>query len=392
MDKFTPLHQLIQQRKQASLYRQPRTITSPQAPVRTLKDGKTLLSFCSNDYLGLANHPEVISSFQQAAGRWGVGSGAAHLVNGHTAAHQALEEALAAFTGRERALLFSTGYMANTGVISALLQPGDHIFEDRLNHASLLDGATLSGARLLRFAHNKTTHLQQRLASAIRDGDTAGCRLIAVDGVFSMDGDLAPVRELARIARDANAWLMVDDAHGFGVLGQRGAGVLEQEAITPEEAPILVGTLGKALGTSGAFVAGPQVLIDYLVQTSRPWIYTTAQPAAIAAATLTSLQLLEREAWRRERLQQLIGYFRRGAAQLGLPLMDSATAIQPLWVGDSARALHISQQLEQAGILVPAIRPPTVPPRTARLRITLSAAHEETQIDQLLDILIKYHA
>ena len=345
--------------------------------------GEELLCFCSNDYLGLANHPQLIESLRQAAAVWGVGSGASHLLTGHSRAHEELEEALAAFTGRDRALLFSSGYMANLGVLTTLLEKGDQIFEDRLNHASLLDGGLLSGARLQRFAHGDIDDLQQRL----QRGRSAAVRLLASDGVFSMDGDSAALPELAAVAARHTAWLMVDDAHGFGVLGARGAGSLEAAGLTQREVPVLMATFGKALGTAGAFVAGSEALIESLLQFARSYIYTTALPPALALATSRALQLLQEESWRREQLMQLVARFRRAARQLSLPLLDSDSAIQPLLVGDSARALQWSHGLRQRGILVGAIRPPTVPAGTARLRITLSAAHTEAQLEQLLDAL-----
>lgn len=380
MNKYMRLRQLLVERKAQHLYRRPRITESPQQPVMQV-NGKTMLTFCSNDYLGLANHPTVIQAFQQAANQYGVGSGAAHLVNGHSCLHQQLEEALAEFTKRERALLFSTGYMANLGLTNALAERHDTVYQDRLNHASLLDAALLSGAKLVRYAHNDTEQLSQRLAK-----QPSGQKLIVTDGVFSMDGDTAPVQALAALAHAHDAWLIVDDAHGFGVLGSTGAGLLEADNLNQEDA-ILMGTLGKALGTAGAFVAGSADLIEFLIQTARPYIYTTAQPPALAAATLASLKIVQTETWRREHLQHLIQVFRVGAAQLGLNLMPSQTAIQPILVGENAKALAISQQLEQQGILITAIRPPTVPINTARLRITLSAAHTEQQVELLLDKL-----
>ena len=339
-----------------------------------------MLAFCGNDYLGLANHPELVAALKRGADRWGVGSGAAHLVNGHSAAHHALEEELAEFTGRPRALLFSTGYMANLGVITALAGRGDRVFEDRLNHASLLDGALLARASLRRYAHADAAGLA-RLAGADRPG------LIATDGVFSMDGDLAPLPALARVARRSGSWLLVDDAHGLGVLGREGRGSLDHFGLGLEQVPILMGTLGKAFGTFGAFVAGADDLIETLIQRARSYIYTTATPPALAEATRASLALARREEWRREHLRALIDRLRTGAAQLGLPLADSPTPIQPLMAGSTARALAWSRALESAGILVTAIRPPTVPEGTARLRITVSASHTEGDLDRLLDSL-----
>lgn len=382
--KFSKLRAELESRHNRHLYRRPRVADSPQQPHRHI-DGKALLTFCSNDYLGLANHPAVIRAFQQAANTYGVGSGAAHLVNGHSRPHQQLEEALAAFTGRERALLFSTGYMANLGVVNALLTGrNDVVYADRLNHASLVDAGLLSGAKLIRYPHNDTTSLGKRL---LAQADNASTQLILTDGVFSMDGDVAPLSKLATMAQHHDAWLMVDDAHGFGVLGNTGAGLVEAQGLTPTDVPILMATLGKALGTAGAFIAGSHDLIEYLIQTARTFIYTTAQPPAIAAATLASLQLAQTESWRREHLQALIQQFRQGAAQLGLPLMASDTAIQPLLVGSSETALTLSHQLEERGLLVTAIRPPTVPADTARLRVTLSAAHTATDVEQLLTAL-----
>jgi 8-amino-7-oxononanoate synthase len=371
----------LAERRAQRLYRTRRVVGSAPGP-QLIVDGRRCLAFCSNDYLGLANHPEVVDAFQRAAADYGVGSSASHLVCGHTALHHQLEEALAEFTGRPRALLFSTGYMANLGVATALLGKTDFIFEDKLNHASLLDGGLLSGARFQRFLHNDLASLEQRLARA---GE--GRRLIAVDGVFSMDGDCAPLPELAAVAARHDAWLMVDDAHGFGVLGARGGGCAEHFDLDSTQLPILMGTLGKAIGTFGAFVAGSEALIETLVQFARPYIYTTALPPAVAAATLQSLALVAREGWRREHLRDLVERFRRGAAQLGLQLCPSATAIQPLIIGDAGAALRWSEQLAERGILVGAIRPPTVPANSSRLRITLSAAHTAEQVDLLLEAL-----
>lgn len=365
-------------RRAEDLYRLRPLLDSPQGP-EVVVDGQRLLAFCSNDYLGLASHPEVIRALREGAERWGVGGGASHLVIGHSAPHHQLEEALAAFTRRPRALLFSTGYMANLAVVTALIGRGDTVLQDRLNHASLLDAGLLSGARFSRYLHNDTASLAARLDKA--EGDT----LVISDGVFSMDGDLADLPGLSAAARARGAWLMVDDAHGFGVLGAGGGGCVEHFALGLEEVPVLVGTLGKAFGTAGAFVAGSEELIETLIQFARPYIYTTSQPPAVACATLKSLQLLRDEGWRRQHLRNLIVRFRRGAQELGLTLMDSPTPIQPLLVGDSGRAMRLSARLRERGLLVGAIRPPTVPAGTARLRITLTAAHDEAQVDRLLD-------
>lgn len=371
---------VLEQRREEGLYRHRLTLESSQGPIVSV-NGRQYLNFCSNDYLGLAAHPRIVERFRSAAIQYGVGSGASHLVCGHSAPHHQLEEALAEFTGRARALLFSSGYMANAGILSSLLQRGDSVFEDRLNHASLLDGGLHSGARFQRFPHNDVSALKAKLASA------QGPKMVVVDGVFSMDGDTAPLAALADACGEHDAWLMVDDAHGFGVLGERGVGSTEAAGLEVSSVPVLMATLGKALGTAGAFVAGSEVLIEGLIQQSRNYIYTTALPPAVAAASLEALSLLREEPWRREHLAQLIVRFRVGAEQLGLPLMISASAIQPLLVGDAARAVDLSKRLSEAGFLIGAIRPPTVPAGTSRLRITLSAAHSEEQVDQLLEQL-----
>ena len=372
----------LQSLNQQSLYRQRRVVESPQSVLMQL-DGRQVVNFCSNDYLGLANHPEVIAAFKRGVDQYGVGSGSAHLICGHSHAHHALEEALAAFTGRERALLFSTGYMANLGVISALVGRGDSVLEDRLNHASLLDGGLLSGARFQRYQHNQLDDLQARLATS------KGKALIVSDGVFSMDGDLALLPDLADLAKQHDAGLLIDDAHGFGVLGVNGGGVVEHFGLSQQQVPILMGTLGKAFGTFGAFIAGSDALIEYLIQKARTYVFTTAMPAAVAEATRVSLRLLQQEAWRRQHLQALISRFRAGAEQQGLQLIDSATAIQPIILGDSESALLASQRLLAQGFWVSAIRPPTVPAGTARLRITFSSLHTEQQVDALLEALPK---
>ncbi|HYQ39137.1 MAG TPA: 8-amino-7-oxononanoate synthase [Pseudomonas sp.] len=367
-------------RRADNLFRQRPLLESPQGP-EVVVDGQRLLAFCSNDYLGLANHPEVIAALQAGAAKWGVGGGASHLVVGHSQPHHALEEALAEFTGRPRALLFSTGYMANLAAVTALVGQGDSVLEDRLNHASLLDAGLLSGARFARYLHNDADSLAKRLDKA--EGNT----LVVTDGVFSMDGDLAELPALCAAARAKGAWLMVDDAHGFGPLGATGGGIVEHFGLGLDDVPVLVGTLGKAFGTAGAFVAGSAELIETLIQFARPYIYTTSQPPALACATLKSLELLRSEGWRREHLNALIARFRAGAAELGLTLMDSPTPIQPLLIGDSARAVEFSRLLRERGLMVGAIRPPTVPAGTARLRVTLSAAHTVEQVDRLLAAL-----
>ncbi|MEZ5569001.1 MAG: 8-amino-7-oxononanoate synthase [Halioglobus sp.] len=382
----------LRARDASGLLRRRLTLESAQGPVVRVA-GRDYLNFCSNDYLGLAAHPRVVERLRAAALEYGVGSGASHLVCGHSAPHHALEEALADFTGRPRALLYSSGYMANTGVLTALLQRGDRVFEDRLNHASLLDGGLFSGARFARFPHNDTQALARKLAAVARGaaGATGGAgepaTLVVVDGVFSMDGDTAPLGALSRLCQEHAAWLMVDDAHGFGVLGERGAGSTEETGLGVQEVPILMATLGKALGTAGAFVAGSELLVEGLLQQSRNYIYTTALPPPVAAASLEALALLQAEPWRRQRLGDLVARFRAGAAQLELPLLASRSAIQPLLVGDASRAVALSERLAERGCLISAIRPPTVPEGTSRLRITLSAAHSEAQVDTLLSLL-----
>ncbi|BBP80909.1 8-amino-7-oxononanoate synthase [Pseudomonas sp. Pc102] len=370
----------LAERRAADLHRQRPLLESPQGPY-VVVDGRAMLAFCSNDYLGLANHPEVIAALRAGAERWGAGGGASHLVIGHSGPHHELELALAEFTGRPRALLFSTGYMANLGAVTALVGKGGSVLEDRLNHASLLDAGLLSGARFSRYLHNDVASLAARLEKA--EGDT----LVVTDGVFSMDGDLADLPALCAKAREQGAWVMVDDAHGFGPLGATGGGIVEHFGLGLEDVPVLVGTLGKAFGTAGAFVAGSEELIETLIQFARPYIYTTSQPPAVACATLKSLELLQKESWRREHLNRLIQRFREGAAEIGLSLMDSPTPIQPILVGDSARALRLAALLRERGILVGAIRPPTVPAGSARLRVTFSASHSEAQLELLLQAL-----
>lgn len=369
------------ERAQAQLQRRLRVIERAEGPY-VESSGRRLLAFCTNDYLGLAQDPRLAAALKEAAGASGVGSGSAHLICGHRREHAALEEALAEWTGRERALLFSTGYMANLGVMQALLQRGELCVQDKLNHACLLDGAQLAGAVLKRYPHGDMDAARRQLHSHPED-----CALLATDGVFSMDGDIAPLRELAALCTQEGATLMVDDAHGLGVLGAAGAGSVAEADLSEREVPVLMATLGKALGCSGAFVAGPAALIDGLVQFARTFVYTTAMPPALAAAAHCAVAIARSESWRRDKLDALIQRFRRGAAQLGLPLMPSRTPIQPLLLGDAQRALDTARALEARGLLAVAIRPPTVPHGQARLRITLSAAHEETHVDQLLEAL-----
>jgi 8-amino-7-oxononanoate synthase len=323
-----------------------------------------------------------VRAFQQAASTYGVGSRASHLVTGHGPEHEALESELAAFTGREKALVFSTGYMANMGVIGALADQTATIVSDKLNHASLIDGCRLTRAHSLRYRHGDAGHAREHLEGL---DESIESRLLVTDGVFSMDGDLAPLPDLTRAAREAGAWLIVDDAHGLGVVGNAGRGVCEHFGVSAEDVPVLVGTFGKAFGTFGAFVAGDADLIELLIQKSRPYIYTTALPPAVAAATRAALRVSQRESWRREKVLALAQRFRHGLAEV-FPESRPGTAIQPVIVGEASRALAISRVLEEKGFLVTAIRPPTVPAGTARLRVTLSAAHEERQVDALVAV------
>ncbi len=349
-------------------------------------NGHSYLNFCSNDYLGLAAHPALRDGLLDSARQYGVGAGAAHLVNGHQRAHHALEQQLANYTRRPRSLLFSTGYMANGGTLSALLNHRDAVFMDKLNHASLIDGALLSRAKLQRYRHTDPNHLEELLRRS-----SARHKIIATDGVFSMDGDIADLPALAELARRYEAWLMVDDAHGLGVIGKNGGGCVEHFALDVDAVPILMGTLGKAFGSFGAFVAGSDALIEYLIQFARSYIYTTALPPAIAAATSAALRIAESEAWRRQHLRDLITLFRAEASQQGWTLMPSATPIQPILLGDSEAALQLSQSLFTQGILVTAIRPPTVPKGSARLRVTLSAAHTADDVARLCEALGRCH-
>lgn len=370
----------LAEREAAGLYRRRRVVDGAGPRMRV--DGRELIAFCSNDYLGLAAHPEIAAACVDAVRQYGVGAGAAHLVSGHHALHDELERALAAFTGRARALVFSTGYMANLGIGTALAGRGALVVEDRLNHASLLDASRAGGARVVRYAHGDARAAAAKLVAA-----DARRRFVFTDGVFSMDGDVAPLAELAAACRAHDATLVVDDAHGLGVLGATGRGSLEHCALDAADVPVLMGTLGKAFGVFGAFVAGPDEVIETLVQRARTYIYTTALPPALAAAALTALRVSDFESWRRARVLELVARFRAGAAARGIPLQDSQTPIQPVPVGSAAAALVRARHLESRGFLVTPIRPPTVPDGTARLRVTLSAAHDESEVDALLDAL-----
>ena len=379
------MHELIEQRLaqqlDSPLARRRVVLQSPQGASISI-NGKKYLSFAANDYLGLANDPRVVSALQQGAQRWGVGSGSADLVTGHSQPHHDLEQALAAATGRERALLFSSGFQANLAVISTFATAGDTVLQDRLNHASLLDGCRLAGARLRRYLHADTGSLQRLLEK------TPGNGMAVTDAVFSMDGTIAPLAEICNLmGQHPRMLLMVDDAHGFGVLGEQGAGTLCALGIDAHKVPLLMCTLGKALGTSGAFVAGSNAMIESLLQFARPYIYSTSSSPAMACATMASLQIMQQEQWRRDHLQELIRIFREGVSALDLQLVPSGTPIQPVIVGDSEQALRLSERLREHGIWVTAIRPPTVARGTARLRFTLSAAHSQAGVRQLVRAL-----
>jgi 8-amino-7-oxononanoate synthase len=359
-----------------------RLLASPQR-ARVTVDGRDYVAFCSNDYLGLAADPRLAAAAREGIDRYGVGGGASHLILGHGTAHHELEEALAQFVRLPRALLFSTGYMANMGVVSALTGRGDAVFADKLNHASLNDAALVSRAAFKRYAHNDLDALARLLATT-----TARRRLVVTDAVFSMDGDIAPVAALLELCERHDAYLFIDDAHGFGVLGEAGRGTLEHFGITSDRI-IYMATLGKAAGVAGAFVAGDETLIETLIQNARTYIYTTATPPLLAHALLASLQIIAQEEWRRERLRALIAQLRAGLTASRWQLMPSETPIQPLLAGGNDAALALSARLAATGLLVPAIRPPTVPQGTARLRISLSADHEAADVARLIAALVQ---
>jgi 8-amino-7-oxononanoate synthase len=358
------------------LKRRRRLLESPQG-ARVTVDGREYVAFCSNDYLGLAAHPQLIEAAREGAARHGVGAGASHLISGHSTAHRDLEHRLAAFVGLPRALLFSAGYLANIGVVTALVGRGDGVFADRLNHASLNDAALLSRAEFKRYPHLDLEALERLLCAS-----RARRKLIATDAVFSMDGDIAPVPALVSLAERYDAWLLLDDAHGFGVLGPHGQGTLAHYDAGSKRV-IYMATLGKAAGVFGAFVAGAAVAIETLVQRARSYIYTTATPPLLSVALAKSLDLIRDEGWRRQRLQQLIALLRQRLKPGRWRLAPSLTAIQPLVIGDNDEAMAVAERLARDGLLVPAIRPPTVPQGTARLRISLSAAHAPDDVERL---------
>lgn len=406
---YTELQRELDGRAALGLLRRRQVLRGPQSPHIVIGE-KSYLAFCSNDYLGLANHPQLIAALQQGAAQYGAGAGAAHLVSGHSAAHHQLEQTLAEFVRKPAALLFSTGYMANLGAVQALVGKDDTVFADKLNHASLNDAMLLSRATVKRYRHNDMAQLAQLLEHA-----RSGRKLIITDAVFSMDGDLAPLPELLALCERHDAWLLADDAHGFGVLGKQGRGSLfnfksplpplfqrGEDANACVDTPplqkggggdlisrriIYMATLGKAAGVSGAFVAAEQVVIDTLVNHARSYIYTTATPPALSSALLESLKLIEQGDALREHLHGLVTQLRNGLAGLRWQLMPSDTAIQPLLIGDNQAALALSEVLRERGIWVTAIRPPTVPQGTARLRITLSAAHSAEDVARLVEAL-----
>jgi 8-amino-7-oxononanoate synthase len=389
---FSNLLEELESRAAQGLERRRRVLEGAQG-VRVMVDGKPYLSFCSNDYLGLAGHPQLIAAWQQGAQQYGVGAGASHLVSGHSSAHHMLEQVLASFVGKPAALLFSSGYLANLGAVQGLVGRGDTVFADKLNHASLNDAMLLSRARVKRYRHNDMPHLAKLLQEA---DDTsshrgpharqAGRKLVITDAVFSMDGDIALLPEMLALCERHDAWLLVDDAHGFGVLGEQGRGSLAHFNLDSPRI-IYMATLGKAAGVSGAFVAAEPVVVETLVQQARSYIYTTASPPALAVALLASIGLVREEEWRRVQLQRLIAQLRAGLRGLPWVLQQSDTPVQPLLVGDNGAAVALSEGLRTHGIRVPAIRPPTVPQGTARLRISLSAAHSAADVEQLITAL-----
>lgn len=363
-----------------ALRRRRRVVDSPCAP-ELVVDGRQVLAFCSNDYLGLANDPALVAAAQEGARRYGVGSGASPLINGHMTPHALLEQRLAAFAGFERALLFSTGYLANLGVVPALVGRGDAIFSDRLNHASLIDAARLARAELNVYPHCDLSALGAALAAS-----RARRKLVITDAVFSMDGDLAPLAEILALAEHHGAWLLIDDAHGFGLLGPQGRGAAAHFGLASPRL-LVMGTLGKAAGAAGAFVAGAESTVEWVLQKARTYIFSTAEPPLIAHTLLTSLDLIEQGDARRVHLAARIAQLRGSLKLRRWRLLPSQTAIQPLVIGDNAETMAVANQLFERGLWVPGIRPPTVPAGTARLRITLSAAHSETQVARLAEAL-----
>ncbi len=368
--------------KRKSLFRNRKTIESAQAS-RVVLNGKTFINFCSNDYLGFANHPKIVKAFKRGADKYGVGSGASSLVCGRSKAHLELEEEVAKITGRDKAILFSSGYLANLAIVGSFAQTRkDCVFQDKLNHASMLDASQISRSKLVRYPHLDVSRLGEALSS-----ERTNTKLVLTDSIFSMDGDIAPLREIAELSARHEAMLVVDEAHGFGVFGEHGSGVLRDLNLDQRDAPLMMATFGKALGCAGAFVAGAENNIELMIQKARTYIYSTALAPAVAVAANEGLRLLVSESWRQEHLFALIKRFREGARLTGLPIMDSISHIQPLITGSADKATKLSETLLKQGLLISAIRPPTVPKNSSRLRITLSADHSEEDVDLLLDVL-----
>ncbi|MDG1249560.1 MAG: 8-amino-7-oxononanoate synthase [Gammaproteobacteria bacterium] len=382
--KLEEIHAQLKQLDESQSLRTRRTLNGPQGVQVTLDDSD-YLSFCSNDYLGLANDPRVVTAAVDALQQHGVGSGASQMISGYSTQHASFEKELAYFLGVERVLLFSSGYLANLGVVSALSSRHSAVFSDRLNHASLIDAAKLSDAKHQRYHHRDHQGLERLLQKT-----DATNKLILSDGVFSMEGSIAPLAELIALKKEHHALLLIDDAHGLGVLGEKGIGSAEQLQVNPEDIDLLIGTFGKAFGSSGAFVAGKHDLLEYIMQKARSLIYTTAAPAALIAACAKSLDIIQNEPTRRGRLQDNIAYYREQIKRLQQPSLDSISAIQSIVLGDNDTVIRLSQQLAAEGILVLPIRPPTVPANSARLRITLSSEHSKVDIDRLITALQQY--
>lgn len=381
------LERSLQTRHQENLYRT-RSVRQKSQGAFIQINNRQYLNFCSNDYLGLANHPEIISAAKNALDEYGVGSGASALITGHTKIHQQLEEELANFTNRSKVLLFSSGFAANVGVLSALVDQKDCLIMDKLCHASLIDGGKLSGAKLQRYHHLDTENLEYRLDQNSDQNRGQKNNWVVTESLFSMDGDQAPLGKLSAVCEKYSANRYVDDAHGFGIYGGNGSGSLNAANLDEQQVSVMVATFGKAFGVSGAFVAGSETLIETLIQSARSFIYSTAMPPAIAAAVLKSLELVKSENWRREKLFDLVQYFREKASEQGIPLSENVHGpIQPVIIGESDRVLKISEQLVEKGIKISAIRPPTVPKGSARLRITFSASHEKKHVDSLVTVL-----
>ena len=359
-----------------------RRVIEARDGVRVAVEGRVLLNFCSNDYLGLSQHLDVVAAFQAASAYHGVGSGASALVSGHHLEHSLLEREAAEWMGYPRALLVGSGYLANLAVMQSLLGPGDVCVQDKLNHACLIDGARISMCELKRYPHRDSEAAMRQLMS-----ERQGAAMLATDGVFSMDGDLAPLRDLAMLSRSQDALLYVDDAHGVGVIGPDGRGSVAVANLSHTEVPLLVVPLGKAFGGQGALLFGSEALIGHLAETARPYLFSTAPPPAMAAAMRASLQLIRGEPWRRAKLASLVMRFRRTALRAGVPLLESYTPIQPVLLGDNARALAVASTLQERGFLVSAVRPPTVAQGQARLRVTLNALHSEKDVDSLVAAL-----